>query len=261
MPEARKANRVKLNQQIAYKGEIGKKREEFCKEYLKKKKEVLKAIETDQKAAVAKNNETISCHDRCPNCCFLFMQANLQECEAAVYYLYQDKKALSTFLKNYRQWRKKLKDNKDIFKECASLWFDKTEAGAGPDKEKAFDEAAIRYQQQNISCPFLHKDSCMVYELRPYLCAGTVASSPGENCSPKSKKKPSMYKTQTPALFDTSFYFGEIEGYVFTFFPMTVYDILNDGYRTIAKMSGIAELEEKAMAQPEVKEIVEASSK
>jgi hypothetical protein len=261
MPQDKKVDQIKLNKEIAYKGEIGEKRKEFCQNYIKKKQEAFKQIEADQQRTVAINNETISCHDHCPNCCYLFMQANLQECEAAVYYLYQNEEALSVFLKNYTQWREKLKENNDIFKECASLWFDKVEAGAGPEKITAFEEAATRYQQQLLPCPFLHNASCMVYEVRPYLCAGTVATTPSEYCNPKSEKKSVAYKTQTSALFDKSFYFGEIEGYVFAFFPMTVYDILSDGYKAVARMAGIKDLEEKAMAQPEVKKALKALSR
>jgi len=258
---ARRIDPFKLNREIAYKGDLGKKRKDFCIEYIKKKKEVYKEIEAEQQRAVSEAGETITCHKGCGTCCVLFMQGTIQECEAAVYYLYENKEALSTFLKKYQVWRKKLKENNDIFKECARLWYDKSADGSPPEAIRAFEEATTRYQQQAISCPFLHKDSCLIYEVRPFLCSGTVATTQAQYCGPKSTQKPKMYRTQIPALFDKSFFYKEIEGYVFTFFPMTVYDILEGGYKTLAKMTGLEDLEKLALEQPEVKEAIERLTK
>lgn len=249
---------IELNREIAYVGEIGKKRRDFCIDYIEKKQEELRQIRTSQLRAITENHEYPSCHDGCPNCCYLYFQASLQECEAAVYYLYENPDKLDIFLNNYRPWRKKLKDNGDIFKECARLWYGFRAEGAKPEAKKAFEDAATRYQQQILLCPFVNNDgSCIIHEVRPYLCADTVCTSPEEDCHPKSGKTPKYYKTKTPALFDKSFYFGEMDGYVFAFFPITVYDILEGGYHTLAEMTGIEDLKKAAMSQPEVKAIIE----
>lgn len=258
--QKKKADTIELNKKIAYVGEIGKKRRDFCIDYIEKKKKELDNIRSSQLRAITESHEYPTCHDGCPNCCYLYFQASLQECEAAVYYLYEHPDKMDIFLKNYKSWRKGLKDNGDIFKECARLWYDGRGKDAKPEAKKAFEDAATRYQQQLLLCPFIHNGSCIIHEVRPYLCADTVCTSPEEDCHPKSKKTPKYYKTQTPALFDQSFYFGEIDGYVFAFFPLTVYDILKGGYSTLAKMTGLEDLEKEAMSQPEVKAIIKDQS-
>ena len=67
-----------------------------------------------------------------------------------------------------------------------------------------------------------------------------------------------MYRTQTPAVFDKSFYYREIEGFVLTFFPITVYDILEGGYKMLARITGLEDLEEAVLREPEVRAIMES---
>ena len=164
---------------------------------------------------------------------------------------------MKTFLKNYQTWRKKLHQNGDIFVECAELWYEKSGKAVDSPEDEAFKDAAARYRKQKLTCPFLSGCACSIYEVRPYLCAGTVATSPPEWCQVSNIKQPKMYRTQTPAMFDKSFYYNEIDaGYIFTFFPIAVYEILETGYKAIEKFTGLDGLEEAAMESPTVKKIV-----
>jgi hypothetical protein len=257
---AKRTDPFRLNKEIAYKGSIGRKRKDFCISYIEKKRGIIKELQADQIQTAAKNGEAITCPKGCSYCCLLYMQASIQECEAIVYYLYHNEIALATFLGNYEDWRRKLSKNGDIFKRCAQSWLDKNAPGAGVEAQQAFVEEARRYQRQNIACPFLHNNLCVIYEVRPFTCAGTVATTPPEWCNPSNTNKPKLYQAQTPAVIDTSFYYKKIKGAVLAFMPLVVYGILKDGYRMLSIMTGLEDLEEKALKEPEIRQIIERLS-
>jgi hypothetical protein len=256
--QAKEIDYIKLNKEIAYRGNIGERRRDFCANYIEKKKGIIKEIQADQIRSAAKDGERITCPKGCAYCCLLYMQASVQECEAIVYYLYHNDSALDIFLKNYKGWRKRLKENGDIFTECAQAWIDKSTTGAGEKEFKAFVEATKRYQEQNIPCPLLHNNLCLIYEVRPYTCVGTVASTPPEWCNPSNTKEPKIYWSHTSAVIDRSFYYKEIKDVVLAFMPIMVYGILEDGYRMLAIATGLDDLEEKALAEPRVKAVIKS---
>ncbi len=248
---------IRLNREIAYKGDIGKRRQDFCIDYIEKKKGIIKEIQADQAQAAAKDGETITCPKGCTYCCLLYMQASVQECEAIVYHLYHNESVLATFLDNYRDWRKRLRRNGDIFKKCAQSWLDKNAPGAGAEEFWAFVEETKRYQGQNIPCPFLHNNLCLIYEVRPFTCVGTVASTLPEWCNPSNPNKPKIYQSQTSAVIDKTFYYKEIDGVVLAFVPIMVYGILEDGYKMLSIVTGLKDLEKKALKEPQVKAVME----
>jgi Fe-S-cluster containining protein len=183
------------------------------------------------------------------------MHANIQECEAIVYYLYNNNNVLEAYLKNYTEWRKKLNENGDIFKNCARLWYEKRAPGAGQKEEDAYNAESVRYRDQGLACPFLIDGACSIYEVRPYLCAGTVSSTPSKWCAKSGSNPPTIYRTQTPEIYNKSFYFKELDDYIFAFFPVTVYYILEGGYETLGIITGLKDLAATAMNEPEVKKI------
>ena len=236
-----------LNKEIAYKSTIGKKRKSFCIKYIEKKREILEQIRAEQLKTVSKDGETISCQKGCSHCCLAYMQASVQECEAIVYYLYHNETALSTFLDNYTDWREKLRQNGDIFKECGQLWQNKTNPGASEEAQLALQESESRYREQNIYCPFLLDDLCLIYKVRPFTCAGLVATTPPQWCSPLSPNKAKIYATRPSTVFDNSFYYKGISGTILAFMPLVVYGILKDGYKLLSNIPGLEGLEEAAM--------------
>jgi Fe-S-cluster containining protein len=252
MPSRRRKNIVidplKLNKEIAYKSDIGRKREAFCIDYIEKKRKILEKFRADQIKTVSNNGETISCQRGCSHCCLAYMQANVQECEAIVYYLYHHETTLSTFLKNYPPWREKLKQNGDIFKECGQLWQDKTNPGAGEETKRALQDSEKRYQQQNAYCPFLSDGACLIYDVRPFTCAALISTSPTQWCNPSSIDRAKTYVTGIPVIFDVSFYYNRIGEAVLAFMPLVVYGILKDGYNLLSNIPGLEGLEREAMS-------------
>jgi Fe-S-cluster containining protein len=253
-------NSLLINKEIAYAGDIGRKRREFCSEFIKKKQGVIKEIQESQAEAVKANGQQITCHKGCSHCCHYYMHANIQECEAIVYYLYNNESVLEAYIKNYADWRQKLSQNGDIFKNCARLWYEKRAAGTGQKEEDAFNAESDRYRDQGLPCPFLVDGACSIYEVRPYLCVGTVSSTPSDWCAKGSVNIPTIYKTQTAAVFDRSFYYKGLNDYILTFFPITVYHILEGGYKMLEMITGLYGIEETALNDPEVKCIIEKLS-
>lgn len=250
---------LKLNREIAYKGDIGQKREAFCIGYIEKKREILEQFRADQVKTTSNNGETISCQKGCSHCCLDYMQASVQECEAIVYYLYHHENTLSTFLKSYTKWRKKLRQNGDIFMECGQLWQNNTNPGASEETQRALQESEKRYQMQNVYCPFLFNDSCLIYEVRPFTCAALIATTPGQWCSLSSVNRAKTYVTRNPVVFDTSFYYNKISVTLLAFMPLFVYSILKYGYKLLSSIPGLEDLEKTLMEDAQVRDIVEKS--
>ncbi|MBN1368957.1 MAG: YkgJ family cysteine cluster protein [Dehalococcoidaceae bacterium] len=232
------------NQAEAYSGITGSKREKFCQDYITKKKQVFKQIHAKQLDAVSKTGKTISCHNGCTYCCMAYMQANIQECEAIVYYLYQNEQKLWHFINNYTVWREKLEQNGDMFIRCGESWLGQCQPGGGEQEPASLQEMEVEYRRQNILCPFIIEGSCSIYEVRPFTCAAIVATSPPEWCSPASSEKPATHVIRVPEIFDSGFYYGKIEGTVLAFMPLTVYSILKEGYKLLSGIPGLEGLDE-----------------
>jgi hypothetical protein len=254
-----KIDSINLNKALAYKGDIGRKREAFCINYIKRKKEILRDILADQQKTVSSQRENITCHEGCTYCCELYLQASIPECEAIVYFLYQHDDVLAVFLANYHEWRRQLKKNGDIHIKCGDAWQATTAPGAGQEAHRDLRAESWRYQLQRLLCPFIRDSACSIYEVRPFTCAGTVSTSPTQNCIPDRPGKPKVYQTKIPALMDNSFYYQSIQGDIFAFMPLLVYGLLVDSYRLLANIPGLEGLAEAALSEPEVSEIIKAS--
>jgi hypothetical protein len=116
---------LKLNKEIAYIGHIGKQRIEFCINYIKHKHVLLNRIPQEILKQIKECGEQVTCQKGCSFCCLLYIEANVQECEAIVYYLYQNDNTLSLFLRNYPEWRDKMRQSGDIYKRCEQALNDK----------------------------------------------------------------------------------------------------------------------------------------
>ena len=210
----------------------------------------------------ADSGETITCHKGCSLCCVLYVEASIKECEAIVYYLYQNESALSVFLQQYPKWRERIREYGDLFKRCEQTLHQKRGVGDSKETSRALADALLFYKMQNISCPFLHNNICLIHEVRPYLCAAHYVTTPAEWCSPLNPRQPKVYKaTLGDEMFDLSFYHKRLSGPVFSFMPVTVYEILKGGFLYLSDITGLESLEEEVMNDPEVRAILLESSK
>jgi Fe-S-cluster containining protein len=253
-----------INKEIAYKGQVGVQRKVFCSGYITRKRTILDEMTQAQRKEAQAKGERITCAKGCFSCCLLHVEATIQECEAIVYYLYQNEDALNSFLKNYPRWRNRIRESGDIFKELGELsreifafQFEHGEIGADYvlRKQEAFSQAQARYARQKICCPFLDGNLCSIYAVRPYNCAGFYATTPLEWCNPSNPHEPKVYRSKLPGevILDLAFYHKPLRTPVFTFMPLAVYEILSGGYGYLSTIPGFENLEYEFMADPEVR--------
>lgn len=257
---AREPDLFAVNKSIAYKGKIGKQREDFCNKFLEKKRTQFHLIQLTQVEATAKRGESISCRRGCCFCCSEYVEASIQECEAVVYYLYHNASVLNAFLQKYPHWREQIRENGDLFKRFAQIW----NTGFTPDNKEAqlaqFEENAERYSEQNIPCPFLDKQLCSIYEVRPYMCAAYIATSPPEWCSPENPNEAEISRTfPVEIMSDCSFYYRNLDGPAISIMPIAVYEMLKNGtaYFTGARLPGFEKLNHEFLSDPEVLSILQ----
>lgn len=251
------SNLFEMSKAIAYRGRIGRLREAFCIEYIKRK---FRRFEDIQQTAVEETTscgETISCHKGCYYCCTSYVEATIQECEAIVYYLYHNESAYSLFHQQYPRWRQKLKDNGDIFRNFGQFWREDVTLENAEELMHAFEEQDQRYNKQNIYCPFLNKDLCSIYEVRPYMCASYYVTTPPEWCNPLDPNKPKIKKVYAvEVMFDRSFYYRQLVQPVVTFMPLAVYQILMGGYLYLCDIPGLENLPYEVKNDSELEPII-----
>ena len=260
-------NLFQINRQIAYEGKIGQQRRDFCTNYTASKRRVIESIAEAQVKEAKTRGEHITCTKGCSFCCLLHVEATIQECEAVVYYLYHHETALKSFLQKYPQWRSALRKNGDLFKrlgelsrEIFSFQFNRGDLTTDyiSQRQQAFAEEQRRYVMQNIYCPFLDHQLCSIYEVRPYNCAGFFATTPAECCYPLNPQEPKVYRSDLPAeaIVDLSFYYKPLQGPVFSFLPLAVYEILKGGYGYLSTIPGFEDLEPEVIKDPKVSQIL-----
>lgn len=252
----------KMNKEIAYKGRIGQERRDFCVRFIERKKERIQELIKIQSEATSSKGEIISCKRGCCFCCSAYVETTLQECEAIVYYLYQNNQIFESFIKKYPHWREQIRRNGDLFKSCGQFWKEKVTPETAHDFMLAISAEEERYMQQNIPCPFLDNQLCSIYEVRPYSCVSCIAVSPSEWCNPKSPNEPELRKVYPidflrDMMTDYSFYYQNLDKFVITFMPLAVYEILKSGvsYFSMGGIPGLEKLDSEFLTDPEVKPI------
>jgi Fe-S-cluster containining protein len=248
------SDRINLNRKSAYLGKVGRLREQYCIEQIRYMKACHQKISVDQRELVEARGETISCGKGCSACCRLYVEASLQECEAIVYYLYHNELVLNRFLERYPPWRKALEKNGDLFQRCERIFSAMLVYGASEQKEHAFEEALRLYRQQNIGCPFLHEDTCLIYEVRPSNCAGLFITTSPKQCNPLNSGDQKFNLTSIEeVLFDSSFYYGNLTRPCPVFLPVAVYGILEGSFSYLSHFPGLENLAAIPLNDPDVK--------
>lgn len=242
------------NLESAYAGRMGQARAEFCIRFIERKQESLRRIHDDIFAQITREGSQTTCHKDCPACCVLYIEANVQECEAIVYYLYQHPVKLSLFLEHYAAWRRTMRELGDPFRLCEEvLHRDGDDALSRSDRDALFG-ALREYQRQDIPCCFLDGGACSIYEVRPYVCANHLVTTPAEWCrasnwcNPDFPDRPEIYMTSIDEIDDVSFYHDVLPRPVIGFLPTTVYRILNGGMDYVAALTGLPSLRPDTMS-------------
>ncbi len=246
---------VALSRSIAYLGETGARRLAFCRDYLALKQGVLGVIERKLEQDTREMGRTISCSKGCAVCCRLyFITASLQECEAIVYYLYQHEEILEHFLNAYPAWRSGIAGIERTFDRICRL-SNKTILGKESAEERELFLAESRkYAAARIPCPFLRDEACTIHAVRPYVCAGVVSVSPAPWCDPRNPRHLEMefVKSQIPVEKEDPYFVRPSSGLLFASMPGLVHDLLQEGYRALARVPGLEPMAAGALNDPQV---------
>ena len=229
----------------AYAGPIGKKRKEFCVRFTQQKQDVFRRIESEVAKQVKANGEVISCHKGCSVCCVLYVEAEIQECEAIVYYLYRNPVAMDHFLRQYATWRKRMRLLGNPFARCEEILHQHEQGRLSQGDQKTLLSALASYHDQNIPCSFLADGVCSIYAVRPYVCVNHYVTTPAEWCrvenwcNPDFPDRPRVYMISIDDLYDCSFYYGSLGRPVIGFMQTTVYRILTGGLEYVSELTGL----------------------
>ena len=112
--------------------------------------------------------------------------------------------------------------------------------------------------QQKIPCPFLVDKACSIYEVRPYVCAGVVATSPAEWCEPfhPNHEQVMLVKAEVNVGNDMP-YFIKLKRIVYSCMPVLVHAILQHGYGVLATMPGLEGINRDVVNDPEVRAVMQ----
>lgn len=259
IPVAKQIDLFRLSRTIAYKGRIGRQREEFCVRYVKHKREQNKEIMSKLIKDAKLRGEYVTCHIGCSFCCVEQIKASLQECETIVYYLYKHERALRSFLREYPQWHSELSRHEAIIEKLSQLFNETVQSGFSEESTRAYVQQGTVYASLNIPCPFLEDSKCLIYEVRPYVCANLVATTPAEWCDPAN---PNWDKRRIKLWFPESsielpFYYEIANNIEVVVMPLAVYGILKNGFLYLSMLTGSDSLGTEAVNDPEVQAITQ----
>lgn len=249
---------IGINRAIAYKGAVGRARRGFCEAYTGLKKSWLADIESRIKTELAAQGSAASCGRGCTHCCKLFVVASLQECETIVYHLYQHEEVLKHFLGSFDAWKERICRIERLFRTIIGLHQKITAGQATVEDRKRFGEACVAYAQADIMCPFVRNGACSVYEVRPYVCAGVVATTPGDWCADGHPRHSDAvyYKVSVKSVNDMPYFALPSSGDIIASMPSLVYDILRGGYTTLSAVPGLASLKTEVFGDAEVQAVI-----
>jgi Fe-S-cluster containining protein len=237
----------------AYAGRIGKEREEFCVGFTSQKQHVFRRIQSDIFKQIQANGEVISCHKGCSVCCVLYVEAEVQECEAIVYHLYRNPGTMDHFLRQYGAWRKRMRQLGAPFARSEEILHQHKQERPGQSDQKTLLQALASYHEQDMPCSFLDAGACSIYAVRPYACVNHYVTTPAEWCqarnwcNPDFPNRPKIRMTNIDDLYDCSFYHGNLGRPVIGFMQTMVYRILTGGLEYVSELTGLRALAVETM--------------
>jgi Fe-S-cluster containining protein len=242
---------LSFNRAIAYKGSIGRLREDFCLNYAALKKTILLDIESNQKQDAESIGKLISCSKGCTPCCSLYIAASLQECECIAHYLYSHDETFHNFLRAYDVWLERITRIKACFNRINSLHGKTLLSQESVDERRVFNAELSFYESRNIACPFLFEGECSIHDVRPYVCASVVSLSPPDWCKlGHSNYMQVVYlKTDMQIEKDMPYFVLPRSKIFFSNMPLLVHAILEGGYDTLSSVPGLENLKKAAIGR------------
>jgi Fe-S-cluster containining protein len=247
---------TELNKRIAYEGRVGRERKEWCEYFISWKTEQLEQITAGQKQIEISTGNHISCSKGCWFCCSQHVGSSLQECDAIVYWLHQHEDALEAFLIRYHKWRNCLRDHEDVFQQVTRAGNTSLNQINDVRAREVFMQKAEAYGRLNILCPFLDKESCSIYPVRPFVCASHIVVSPPENCKPSIDKAPSVLLGAPYPALEPPYFRGPKDSSLLSPAPLLVHEIIKGGFIYLNDLPGFNGLEDEVFNDPLIRDLV-----
>ncbi len=255
---------IRFQRAVAYKGKVGRRRESWCADYFAFKRENIAEVEKMLREDSLAAGRTISCHKGCTTCGCAYVVASLQECEIIVYWLYHHEDALRHFLSSYQVWRARIGEVEELFNRVYSFQ-DRALSRETTEGERIELLVALTdYMGRGIVCPFVAGGACSIYDVRPFVCAGVVATTPPEWCLQSHPRHAEVVLYKADAHFENDApYFRELKNKVsYGCVPYMVYTLLQGGYETLSTIPGLEEIGHEVHGDPEVRaEVLKAGFK
>jgi hypothetical protein len=238
---------IARNRAAAYAGEIGRRREKFCRDYATFKREALVYGSKLLEESVTAEGKSITCEKGCSFCCNLYVFTTLQEAECIVNYLYRHEAVLARFISAYPAWRRGIGSSGVKLPGIHRLIKKNLTKGLTDEEQRRFDADTSRYAARQIPCPFLIDNCCSVYEVRPFACGGVVAVTSPEMCAPDaSGNNLADYRKLEVILEQEMPYFLKSRNPLhFGCLPELVNSLLTRGYAFLAETEWLEELDLK----------------
>jgi Fe-S-cluster containining protein len=250
----------RINRAIAKVGETGRFRSFFARQYAQFKQQIIEDIRRTQQDRVAAKNKEITCRQGCIHCCKAYVFTTLEEAECIVYFLYAHEDKLDDFLRNFREtWSRNEVIQRDLLLHHQLQ--EKIYQGEITDEEQElFDKQLTEYFNEDVRCPFLTPDdACSIYPVRPFVCAGLVATSPAEYCAPGAPDARADYcRVTIRRAVNMPYFLKKEEHEAFGILPAMVHRLLAQGYGALEELTANQGIFQKAADDPEVKDILVA---
>ncbi len=130
---------------------------------------------------------------------------------------------------------------------------------ANEEDRRVFRDSLAEYADARNICPFLKDGACVIYEVRPYVCAGVVSASEPEMCAPGQRRNSPglLYKADFLPQNDDPYFMPTACGVNFGCMPELVHQILAYGYAFLSTIGGLENMKRLAAEDPEVQRTLE----
>lgn len=206
-----------------------------------------KEIVIEQNRYVESIGKEITCRKGCSKCCFEFIGARIEECDAIAVYLYFYPNLMNKFLVNYDLWRKQVASDDDNILKLTSDAYRKAFLTCLPEDKETFERLALEFAKKKAPCPFLEDDLCLIYPIRPHTCSAYAVISDEKYCDSnlpedayikhqqkiKSAKNPLYFERE---YIDIEYYIDLKESYIFGAMQSMLYRMLKYGPSRLEKV-------------------------
>jgi len=182
---------------------------------------------------------------------------SLQECEAIVYYLYQNEHALDIFLKQYPDWRRETGKNEALFQAVSVSFKQMVTLGYDDQISELHANYSEKYLNQNVFCPFLYRKGCLIYPARPKACTSLFATTTPAWCNPLNKNKPKQHAV-TSNEPEPPFYYGSTADLILSNVPLMVFEILKGGFFYLGGIPGLQNIDKELLTDPKAQNIIQS---